>query len=427
MQRGRLVKAVNRGNIEVESFDIREKSKSKNTGFTKMWCLITVLFTIGLLSIGYLIGLYSAMDTLSELYSFRESAMEENERLGKVYSMLAEVDNIYNSYYIGEMDYDDILNGVLNGYVVGVGDKYGYYVGEEDISAYTEVLTGEFVGIGVRILSTSESMEIVEVFDGSPAIDAGIVVGDKILYVEDTEYNGENSEEIVSLVRGETGSDVLIGLKDREVYVKRQEVVTPTVHYEIIDDIAVVEISSFATSTDDEFITIMNTLQTEGIYKYIFDLRYNGGGLVDAVIPMLDYLLPEGLLMTMETTEGVIAEYTSDSTYVDGEFVVLVNGYSASASELFTLCLRDYEAGVIVGTQTYGKGTAATSGVLTEGRLNFSSALYNTKVSENIEGVGITPDYVVEFDTLDGTVDYVTKTNETDNQLQEALKLLQDK
>lgn len=165
----------------------------------------------------------------------------------------------------------------------------------------------------------------------------------------------------------------------------------------------------------------MNELQNKGIDKFIFDLRGNGGGLLDSVVETLDYLLPKGLIVRIEDRNGTITEFNSDRKYVEGEMVVIVNNETASAAELFTLALMDYNKATVIGTNTYGKGTSTTTIPLSIGSVNISTNLYYTKSGTNIEGVGIKPDIVLEYKS--DVPLYRAKYSE-DNQLQKALELL---
>lgn len=174
-------------------------------------------------------------------------------------------------------------------------------------------------------------------------------------------------------------------------------------------------------NTGDVFKDIMEELQKQGINKFVFDLRGNGGGLLDSIVETLDYLLPKGLIVRIEDRNGTITEFNSDRKYVEGEMVVIVNNETASAAELFTLALMDYNKATVIGTKTYGKGTSATTIPISAGSVNISTALYYTKSSPNIEGVGIEPDIVLEYES--DVPLYKAKYSE-DNQLQKALEIL---
>ena len=209
------------------------------------------------------------------------------------------------------------------------------------------------------------------------------------------------------------GTDVL------DLTLTRRSIEVPTVEYRLITDkIGYISISEFDDVTDDQFIAALDDLNSQGMENLIIDLRDNGGGLVDVTCDILDQLLPEGLIVYTEDKDGNREEETSDAEhYFDGKMAVLVNGNSASASEIFAGAIKDYGVGTLIGTQTFGKGIVQSLFPLSDGSaIKVTVSRYYTPAGNNIHEVGITPDIILEKDT----------ESEEDNQLQKAIDVLKE-
>lgn len=351
-------------------------------------------------------------------------------------SKLSELNAYVNAYYYDKADVNDLQDGLYNGLLEGLGDRYSAYYNAEEYQQMQVATTGKYYGIGAGLKQDKETMmvSIQKVYEGTPSAEAGLLVDDIILSVDDTEAQTMEVTELVKLIRGEEGSTVHI-----EVYrpssneylsfdVERRNVTLPSIVSEMFEDgIGYIRIESFETDTATQFETAVQSLAEQGMESMIVDLRYNGGGLVDSVVQILDDILPEGLLVYIEDKNGKRQEYTSSGdTQMDYPIAVLINQDSASASEIFAGAIQDYEYGTLIGTTTYGKGIVQTIFPLEDGdAVKLTTAKYFTPKGNYIHGVGIAPDIELEYEYLNP--DGETYEMQYDNQIQKAIEVLQGK
>ncbi|MDE7062067.1 MAG: PDZ domain-containing protein, partial [Lachnospiraceae bacterium] len=256
---------------------------------------------------------------------------------------------IYANYY-EDIDENALIDGVYKGLFSGLGDPYSVYYTPEEYQEIMIDTTANYYGIGAALQQNKNTMEvtITRVYDDSPAYKAGLKAGDRIVMVEDIEAVTMELSELVTHIRGEEGTSVHLQIvrddEPMEFDVERGEVDIPTVEHRMLDDeIGYIEVVEFAQNTPGYFQQAIEDLQAQGMKKMVIDLRNNGGGLVVACQQMLDMLLPQGVLFYTEDKYGNRQDYTSEgSTYLDIPVAVLVNGYSASASEIFAGAVRDY-------------------------------------------------------------------------------------
>ena len=252
---------------------------------------------------------------------------------------------------------------------------------------------------------TTGIITVVRVFDGSPSAEAGLQSGDILYMVEGEEVTGIDLSLVVSELKGEEGTPVQISILREtdilEMTLTRKSIQVPTVESRMIDEeIGYIAITEFDDVTEDQFMTALGSLESQGMKKLIIDLRDNGGGLVDVTCAILDRLLPEGLIVYTEDKYGNRQEETSDAeNYFAGDMAVLVNENSASASEIFAGAIKDYGVGTLIGTQTFGKGIVQSLFPLEDGSaVKITVSRYYTPSGNNIHEVGITPDIIVEAD-----------------------------
>ena len=241
-------------------------------------------------------------------------------------------------------------------------------------------------------------------------------------------------EAAVSKVRGEKGTKVQLtvareGVNDYlEFEITRDEVTSSTVRVKIYDNVAVIKISNFYYSTPEEFKAAVAEVQKQGCDRIVFDLRNNLGGLLESIAGVLDYILPEGPIVRMIDANGKTSVINSDASCLKMPMVVVVNNKTASAAELFTAALRDYGYATIVGTQTFGKGTVTSPHKLSDGSVIYiSSELYYPPVSDNFEGVGLTPDVEVELNDEAKNTNLYKLPLEKDDQLKKAVEIIKEK
>ena len=330
-----------------------------------------------------------------------------------------------DTYYLRDTDKEQYAEGVYKGLLESLGDPYSTYYTKEE---YDEVMTkssGTYCGIGASVAQDAKSgvITIVAPFEGSPAEKAGILPGDIVYKVEGKEVTGEDLSEVVSRMKGEEGTtlamSVLRDTKIVDVTIVRKEIETPTVQAKMLENenIGYIRISGFEGVTAEQFRSALDELEKKGQKGLIIDLRGNGGGRLDAVVDMLDRMLPEGVIVSTKTKEGKGEEYkSSGKEQFNKPLAVLINGNSASASEVFAGAIQDYGIGKIVGTQTYGKGVVQQIFDLDDGTaVKLTIAEYFTPKGRNINGKGITPDTKVEYEKDENNPD-------ADNQLDKAVE-----
>ncbi len=358
---------------------------------------------------------------------------DETDFLTRAMNKLAEVDALYRNYYIGEMDDDKLLDAMIAGYVMGTGDDYAAYYNQEGFESLLEDLEGELAGIGVNVIYNTDYrlIEILSVTDGSPAMEAGVMPGDLVVTV------GEEKESVQELgyqpsinkLRGPVGSTAVFTVMRGEGYTERVDfsivrakIEEQTVMHHVYgpdNTIGVIKISGFDAKTPVQFVKAVEDLQAQKCGKLIIDLRYNPGGELSSIVTTLDYILPEGPIIRIFDADGKeVKAYYSEGTELDMPMAVLVNSSTASAAELFTSAVRDYNKATIVGTTTYGKGCMQTTVPLSDNSaVSITYRMYSPPFSENYHGIGIIPDVEVELDEALLTKNVYKVTDEEDNQL----------
>lgn len=360
---------------------------------------------------------------------------EEYESLQK-YQKLETLFQLVENYYYEDADEDAMLENAAVGLMAGIGDVYSVYYTKEEMAKFNEETEGKYAGIGCQLLADPESklITVTRVFKGSPAETAGIRAGDKIVYVNDVYYTAYEMDEAVSVMRGTPGESVKVTvLRDLETIdfdVMREDININYVEYEILDgNIGYVMVFDFLGDAYEGFAEAINAFQEANVSGMIIDLRNNGGGLVDTCVKMADLILPEGVVVSMKDKNGNVTEEKIDGEYYDVPMAVLVNGFSASASEILAGAIRDNHAGTLVGTKTFGKGVVQSSLEFADGSgMKVTTARYYTPSGECIHEIGIEPDIEVELDA-DAVTRYGINNlpHENDAQLQCAIAVLSGK
>lgn len=335
------------------------------------------------------------------------------------------IEKLIDEVYVGDKDEEQLVESMYRGMISGLGDPYANYYTEEEYQELSESQEGYYEGIGITLGQTEEgaALEIMEVQQDTPADQAGIQAGDVLKAVNGTDVSESTVSEAAQLIRTAENETVTLTLqRDGEaepiqVEVKRERLETETVAGKMLDEsVGYLAISEFTRLTPDQFRTVFGQLQEEGMQKLLVDLRGNPGGLLTAVCDTLRQILPEGLIVYTEDKQGNREEYTSDGeTPLAIPMVVLVNGDTASAAEIFSGAVKDYGIGTIVGTQTYGKGIVQDFYTLPDQSvIKLTVAHYYTPKGNDIHGVGIEPDVKTEQ----------PEDSETDVQLQKAIEVL---
>ena len=334
--------------------------------------------------------------------------------------------------YIGEINDEELIEGAVKGYVDALGDPYTTYYTKKEMKTIMEETNGNFVGIGVYMTKDLEknAILIIKPIENSPAEKAGILPGDLITKVDDVEYTGDKLEEASNKIRGEEGTKVKLEIyrngETKTFELTRTKVVVSHVTTKVLNnDIGYIAISDFEGECASEFETKYKQLEKQGIKKLIIDIRNNGGGIVDEALKIANMLVDKDstLLITKDKSDKEEITKATEKPIINMPTVVLVNGYSASASEILAGALKDNGKATLVGTKTYGKGIIQELHQLSDGSgLKITVSEYYTPNHNAIHKIGITPD--VEIDLSEDVKQQTTIQEKYDNQLQKAIEIL---
>lgn len=348
-------------------------------------------------------------------------------------SKLEQLEELIGEHFIGESDMETIEDAAADAMVSATGDRWSYYIPASEYEAYQEQMANAYVGVGITIQMTEEQegFLIVDVTEGGPAEEAGLQLLDLLVSVEGQDVREMTTAEVRDLVRGKEGTFVSMTILRKgeriSFSVERRQVQTPVATYEMLENnIGLVKIKNFDSRCADETIAAIETLLENGAEKLIFDVRHNPGGYASELVTVLDYLLPEGELFRTVRYDGKENVDMSDAEHLDIPMAVLVNASSYSAAEFFAAALSEYEAAVVVGEQTVGKGYFQTTYQLNDGSaVALSIGEYFTPKGKNLAGEGITPEVIVPVDeeTANG-IYYGTLASEEDPQIKAAIKAL---
>ena len=343
----------------------------------------------------------------------QSDAVTDSDGIGsEVEGKLNAIDSVLESFYFGDVDDETAKDNIYKAYLSSYGDKYTMYYTADEYKALKESTNGKFYGIGaVCQLSGEGGVLLVDVYDNGAGYQAGLRSGDRVVNVDGRDITDMELSSAVALIKGDKGTSVTLevirGTERLTFSAVRDAVEAKTVSYTLLDNnIGYLSISQFEEVTTKQFKVAVEDLQSQGMKGLVIDIRNNPGGLLDTVVGMLKYMLPDGLIVYTEDKQGNRKEYKGqDNDEFNLPLAVIVNGNSASASEIFAGAIQDYGKGTIIGTQTYGKGIVQTVKPLTDGSaIKFTIAKYFTPKGQDIHGKGVTPDMVVEYDT-DADVD----------------------
>ena len=348
-------------------------------------------------------------------------------------SKLKQLKTVIDEYYLGEVDEEQLREYSYKGMIAGLEDPYSVYYTKEEYEDVEESSEGIFSGVGIVLTQDMETkaITVVKPMKDGPAQKAGIKAGDILTKVEGEEISSdEDLSSVVSRVKGKEGTKVTLTFsrdgKEKDYTLTRQEIKNPTVEYEMLENkVGYIKITEFDEVTVEQFDDALSQLENDGMKKLVLDLRDNPGGLLDAVVDIADRILPTGMIVYTEDKNGKKTEYEAKSVEcVEQPIAVLINGNSASASEILAGAIQDYKAGTLVGTTSYGKGIVQNIFQLGDGSaVKLTIANYYTPKGRNIHKKGIDPD--VEVELKESLKDEIEIKKSEDNQLQEALKVLE--
>lgn len=344
------------------------------------------------------------------------------------------LENMIDEEYLGEISTDKLEEGVYAGLIYGLGDVYSRYYTKDEYEQESVTTEGSYVGIGVAMQKyTAGGVQIVECYKGSTAEEAGVKVDDVITAINGEDITDTELQDVVSMIKDNEDKDVVLtvqrkGEDTQEITVKVSNVELPSVFGEMLDEnTGYIQITEFKGVTVEQYEEVFADLKEQGMERLVVDLRDNPGGLLNVVCDILRDILPEGLIVYKEDKNGNRSEETCDGKNpLDMPLAVLVNGNSASASEIFAGAVKDYGLGTIVGTTTYGKGVVQSIRQLSDGSaVKLTIANYYTPKGNSINKTGIRPD--VEVELSPELLNQEEITHEEDNQLQAALNSLNAK
>lgn len=342
----------------------------------------------------------------------------------KAYSKFDQIYRYVSEVFVGEYDAQDAMDSAMEGYIEGLGDKWSHYLTQKQYSAILDSFNNSFTGIGVSVQYSPDDKALIisQVYDGSPAQKAGLDIGDAIVAADGLKVGDVGYYNAVSLIRGESGTETTVTVvkkntdTEKDYTLKRSAVKIRAVSSKTLEDeIGYIKIDNFDANVSKNFLQQLDELLNSGIKGIIFDVRNNGGGSDTVLLPMLDRLLPSGVIFSMKDKKGNVEEYVSDETELDIPIVILVNENSYSAAEFFAAALQELNKAVIVGEHTSGKGFAQSTIPLDDGSaLYLSTRAYYTPNGNSLAGVGVAPDFEVSLQ--DGSA--------SDEQLDAALQIL---
>lgn len=454
----------NEGNMNGQEPDTgNQEGGRRNNGKNRFWAgvlagaLVTAL--AGLMVVGMSAGIYifgkkvmsrqPGTQTEGRAPAISDGSKEpEGVNFDRVMAKMGLIQQTIEKYFLYDEDPDNVEDYIYRGMLAGLDDPYSVYYTESDFKSMQDSTKGTYSGIGAMISQnrTTGLCTIVKVFEGSPALEAGMQPGDVIYKVEDTLVATESLDVLVNnYIKGEEGTSVGITVyrTDKDEYVDltvtRRKIEVPTVEHRMMEDgIGYIAVSQFDVITVEQFEAAVNELEKDGMKGLIIDLRSNPGGVLDSAVKMADYLLPDNLkkydkgdgktliVYTADKNEKGDVYTASDKHELDLPLVIMVNGDSASASEVFTGAMKDYNRATVVGVTSYGKGIVQNLMPLGDGSaIKITTAHYYTPSGFDLHGKGIEPDVEVALDEKLKTQAVVKP--EEDNQIQKAVEVLKEK
>ena len=353
------------------------------------------------------------------------------------------IEQIFELYSYYDLDTEAILDSMIDGFAYGTGDRYAEYYNAEEFALLTAENEGEMQGIGVNVIFNTDykAIEIINVMPDSPALEAGVLPGDLIVTVG----AGENAQSVaelgynpaLTLLQGTAGTICEFTVARGEYYeesvsfsIERKFVTVQTVTHHISEqspDIGIVRIMSFDGVTPTQFMEALDALMAKGATKFVFDVRNNPGGDLNAICEILDFILPEGPIIHTKDKAGHESVIESGGEEFDAPMVVLCNGNTASAAELFTSALMDYDKAVSIGDVTYGKGSMQTLLPLSDGSgIKLTTKMYFPPFSDGYDGIGITPDIEIAMAEEYQNVNLFKISDSEDTQLQRAIQYINE-
>lgn len=415
------IKKKKDGNKKVKEKKIEIVNDNKNKErelYTSKEVIIVMIFSIG-------IGILMCFGGISIITGKNYLAVTKD--LKKVVdTYYAIVDNYY-----GELDRDKLIDGAVEGMISSVGDTFTSYSDTDSTSSFDETINGSYEGIGCTVATLEDgTISVIDMFEDSPSYKAGLKVGDIILKVDGESYEGKNSNDISNYIKNSGKSKIVLTVKrdneEKDISINLSKVEIPHVSGKVIEQdskkIGYIKISLFASNSYKQFKNKLDELEKSNINDLIIDVRDNSGGYLSSVTDICNLFLDKGkVIYQLEDSKGKVKKKDTTKEKRKYDIVVLINGGSASASEILASAIKESYGGDIVGTNSYGKGTVQQTKKLLDGSMiKYTTQKWLTPDGNSINEVGVTPTKVVELNE-----EYFNNpTTENDNQLQEAIKLI---
>ncbi|NLX61457.1 MAG: S41 family peptidase [Tissierellia bacterium] len=352
------------------------------------------------------------------------------------YSKAMELENYIKTYFLGDVDEEKMMDGLIKGMFQSLDDPYSVYMNPDEFKSFTEQNEGVYGGVGIIVTPGDDNLiTIVSPIEGTPGERVGLKTGDKIVKVDGEEFTADRMDEAVKRMKGEPNTSVTITIlrTDKEgnkeyidVEIVREEIRLVTVKSDLIEgNIGYIKITSFDELTYDDFKKHLNQLMDKNISGLILDLRNNPGGLLDVCVDIADEFLGEAVIVYTETKDGKKQYEYSDRNAINLPLIVLVNEGSASASEILAGAIRDHKRGILIGNKTFGKGIVQRIRGLTDGSgFKLTVSEYFTPNGTSIHGIGIEPDITVELP--EDVMEIGLENLQEDTQLQRAIEEMKE-
>lgn len=405
--------------VKEKKIEIVNDNKNKERElYTSKEVIIVMIFSIG-------IGILMCFGGISIITGKNYLAVTKD--LKKVVdTYYAIVDNYY-----GELDRDKLIDGAVEGMISSVGDTFTSYSDTDSTSSFDETINGSYEGIGCTVATLEDgTISVIDMFEDSPSYKAGLKVGDIILKVDGESYEGKNSNDISNYIKNSGKSKIVLTVKrdneEKDISINLSKVEIPHVSGKVIEQdskkIGYIKISLFASNSYKQFKNKLDELEKSNIDDLIIDVRDNSGGYLSSVTDICNLFLDKGkVIYQLQDSKGKVKKKDTTKEKRKYDIVVLINGGSASASEILASAIKESYGGDIVGTNSYGKGTVQQTKKLLDGSMiKYTTQKWLTPDGNSINEVGVTPTKVVELNE-----EYFNNpTTENDNQLQEAIKLI---
>lgn len=353
-----------------------------------------------------------------------------------IMNKISVLESIIDTYYLNDVDDVTLADGIYKGLLESLDDPYSCYYTADEYAQMMESSSGVYCGIGATVSqnATTKIITIVKPFVDGPAYNAGVLPNDIIYKVDGDDVSSADLSEVVSRMKGKEGTTVTLTVirdgekKPIDIVITRGTIEVPTVEYKMLEDnIGYISVSEFDKVTSTQYRNAIDDLEKQGMESLVVDLRNNPGGRLETVVDMLDRMLPKGLIVYQETKTGKCdEEYSTNKEQFKKPLAVIINGNSASASEVYAGAIQDYGIGTLVGTTSFGKGIVQSIIPLNDGTaVKVTVSKYFTPNGRNIHGTGIVPD--VEVELPDDVSKQVVIDYKDDTQLQKAVEVLKEK